>query len=327
MIMIFTSIAAAALAAVTGMTTIRTPGGIQTTFQEKPDYAIELAVADFSNPKGFYHYVQEAIESIPTPRTPRYSFLTQAEKDAYSAARKTFTTFKNVMEQNGFIPAQMLYYNVYNVEEIGTRLNKRMVDVLDHSVITFVDIEGETISFVDDNVDGFTPEFDLLGGNGAYEINSGAAGTISNSFKVVWEKLSNFHLAKDDYAKAYTKYELMNPGDAWIPEPIWRDLFPQYETFDFDMIGIISSLQKVLTSHSIADEVNILKGRDLSTYEHLVLDNKALAGYSMELALDEMEIASGHAALSQTAVNTAMQEALNLDFGSLMGRNDLNIVY
>ena len=89
--MIFTSIAAAALAAVTGMTTIRTPGGIQRQFNEKPNFAIELTVADFSDPKTFEKAITLAIDNIPT-RGPKIN-QNSAENAANRTAKNILTNF------------------------------------------------------------------------------------------------------------------------------------------------------------------------------------------------------------------------------------------
>ena len=51
--MIFTSIAAALLAAVTGMTTVRVPGGNEQQVEVKPTYAWEMTVADIGDSMSF----------------------------------------------------------------------------------------------------------------------------------------------------------------------------------------------------------------------------------------------------------------------------------
>lgn len=325
--MIFTSIAAAALAAVTGMTTIRTPGGIQRQFNEKPNFAIELTVADFSDPKTFEKAITLAIDNIPT-RGPKIN-QNSAENAANRTAKNILTNFKNGMIKTGFIPEQIRYYNVYNVEEVGMKMSERkIVNVLDHSVITFVDKFGETVSFVDDNYSKHDLLFDDKGASrDYYKMNSGAVGGGNQTFKTVWkEVISTIGIQKYEHAIAYTKADLLHPGDAWIPEPIeWGDIVS--DTMSNNKIDILNGLQNVLLERSVADEINILKEYRLETYANMASTNSVLAGYSMNLALDDTEIAAGGRMLDRTMANAAVQEALDLDFASLMSRNDLNIVY
>ena len=327
--MIFTSLAAAALAAVTGMTTIRTPGGEQQQVQVQPTSAIELTVADLSNPKDFEYDLEHAIESIPTGFNPRTGGNAQ-QRAINATARKILTNIKNGISVAGMYPVQVMYFNAYDVEEIGPSFHRMKVDVLKTSVITFVDKNGETVSFVDDHsyspsFPGFNPRDPNF--DGVFYMNSGIETTGKESLKIVWEKFANMGLYKFDDVKIYED-DLEGPflpgDDNTLPDPIdWRDYFN--ETMS---VGIIDKIRDLLQTQlsSAADVIDVLTSNHAMT-QGGIYSNSVLATYSASCALDQVELDMGIRKLDATQLTAIAQASLDTNFDAVMANNDLSIVY
>lgn len=327
--MIFTSLAAAALAAVTGMTTIRTPGGEQQQVQVQPTSAIELTVADLSNPKDFEYGLEHAIESIPTGFNPRAGGNAQ-QRAINATARKILTNFKNGISVAGMYPVQVMYFNAYDVEEIGPSSHRMKVDVLKTSVITFVDKNGETVSFVDDHsyspsFPGFNPRDPNF--DGVFYMNSGIETTGKESLKIVWEKFANMGLYKFDEVKIYED-DLEGPflpgDDNTLPDPIdWRDYFN--ETMS---VGIIDKIRDLLQTQlsSAADVIDVLTSNHAMT-QGGIYSNSVLATYSASCALDQVELDMGIRKLDAAQLTAIAQASLDTNFDAVMANNDLSIVY
>lgn len=325
--MIFTSLAAAALAALTGMTTIRTPGGNEQQVQVQPASAIELTVADFSNPKRFERELELAIDSIPTGFNPKMGQTAQ-DRLANIAAKEALTNFRDGLALAGIQPVQVLYFNAYSVQEIGPRLHKLKVDVLEKSVITFVDKFGETVSFVDDsNVPSFPGNTPKNMHDDVFYINSGIETTGKASLKVVWEKFANMGLLKYDEVKIYEddfEGPFLPGDDNTLPPPIdWRDWI--IETMSIGIIDKISELLKTNLQIS-ADIVDVMTGNYAMSQGGVSVQD-VLAAYSVSCALDEIEFNMGVRALDAAQLTSIAQASLDMNFDALMANNDLSIVY
>lgn len=323
--MIFTTFAAAALAAITGVATVRAPGGNQQQVEVNPEYAYEVSVAEIANPKAFLENLGSVVQDLDS-FNPREG-LSQNQNRNKKAAKSIFSTFRDGLLSSGIeAPETITYFNMYHVEErTGPRPRvKFKVDVYDYSIITIADGDENVATFID------APK-GLLMQNGApnhefddfYIITSGAVKAASQEvFRIVWEKVAELGIDEVNHAKEYVNHIIPDPDDNTLPPPIdWRDWIS--ETFGAGQIGIADLMIHLMASGSLLEKINAMSGKysALENYEYSIL-----AGTHLSMALEQADYNIGQYALNTSVVGSAMQTVLTTGYDNVLANNGLYIV-
>ena len=143
--MIITSFIAAALAAVTGVSTVRVPGGNQQQVETKPACACEFAVSEIANYESFMRNMR--------------TFARVGERSTDLDLRKAASVVSGIyseMRFASFVPERVTLYNVYQTKEKNgafyhkpKAFPKRYEEVFRYSMISFSDKAGvDTASFI-----------------------------------------------------------------------------------------------------------------------------------------------------------------------------------
>ena len=324
--MIFTTFAAAALAAITGIATVRAPGGNQQQVEVKPEYAYEVSVAEIANPKAFFENLGSVVQDLDG-FNPREG-LSQIQNKNKKAAKSIFSTFRDGLLSSGIeAPETITYFNVYHVEEkTGPRPRVKVnVDIFDYSIITIADGDKNVATFIDapkglltQNGVSNNPNLDDV-----YVIPSGAAKAGSQDvFRIVWEKVAEIGIDEVNHAKEYVNFIIPDPDDNTLPPPIdWRDWIS--ETFGAGQIGIADLMIHLMASGSLLEKINAMNGKYsvLENYEYSIL-----AGTHLSMALEQADFDMGQYALNTSIFGGAMQTVLTTGYDNVLANNSLYIV-
>lgn len=330
--MIFTSIAAALLAAVTGMTTVRVPGGEEQQVEVKPACACELTVAEIADPFEMMNALHDfGNDSFFGKSRPGHSF------GGDPAVEFAFNLYHEMRDLN-FVPATVSYYNVYSVEEVRPTPRRPLVykESLEYTIVSFADKGGfETVTYITGNpqiMDDVEPEDGMI-------IIPAFPRMDKTSVKYLSDVFSNAGLEKVNFAKFYYGDETLQQDDC-----IYLDTDP-IEVIDFLelMIGGIhptgdggsddgwnnwaiwyeelKRLQKLMVVGGIEDgvEPTVWLGDEL-------IMGSPIGGLGMEYALEEIDILSGTYELNSTYLNTQIGTMMNMNFNQVKVLNDLLIL-
>ena len=325
--MIITSIAAALLAAVTGMTTVRAPGGNEQQTQAKPTYAWEMTVADIGDSMSFLRSLRSAqnihLDHLPLKAKERAKLEQQV--------RTTFTTIIFGLRETNLRPTKMSYYNVYNVEEMPSKFAQESTykQNIEYSVITFSDENDNELHFVDtcgseafhhytaaENVVAFDSNvFDS--GNLGVQIISDAfvsAGLSDLTYVKNYEEVLNM----DNLIIDTTTVDMMGSNQSgtmgmgfawWAP---WND---------WEVIGYILRSRK--NRHDV-----IRPGlENVAMVANDSIISNPIAGILMKYTLEETGTFLGNSVLNANQVNASMNAAMSMSYNEMLQLNDLNIVY
>ena len=324
--MIFTTFAAAALAAITGIATVRAPGGNQQQVEVKPEYAYEVSVAEIANPKAFFENLGSVVQDLDG-FNPREG-LSQIQNKNKKAAKSIFSTFRDGLLSSGIeAPETITYFNVYHVEEkTGPRPRVKVnVDIFDYSIITIADGDKNVATFIDapkglltQNGVSNNPNLDDV-----YVIPAGAAKAGSQDvFRIVWEKVAEIGIDEVNHAKEYVNFIIPDPDDNTLPPPIdWRDWIS--ETFGAGQIGVADLMIHLMASGSLLEKINAMNGKYsvLENYEYSIL-----AGTHLSMALEQADFDMGQYALNTSIFGGAMQTVLTTGYDNVLANNGLYIV-
>ena len=141
--MIFTSIVAAGLAAVTGMTTIRTPGGFQQV-DTNPDFVCEVTSLEFSNiRKDLLRYQDLKDSSFPRPGKGK------GDNSAVSQYGPLCLVFDYLID-NEILPTSMYCCRAYAVDNNGNHVTNE--NFRECAFFQFNDEYGPLVSFTEDEI-------------------------------------------------------------------------------------------------------------------------------------------------------------------------------
>ena len=153
--MIITSIASAILAAVTGMTTIRAPGGNEQQVAVDANYACEMSVATIANSETFFEKSRDIIVNGSNSGGGKKGkgFNNGFEDPHYTtrelmAVRDMMRQIDRTLAENDFTPVKVRTFRVYNVIE-GALPNSNVDMPPEYTLYSFVDEYDNEISFLD----------------------------------------------------------------------------------------------------------------------------------------------------------------------------------
>ncbi len=323
--MIFTSIAAALLAAVTGMTTIRTPGGNEQQVEVKPTYAWDMTVADISDSMEFLRNLRH-FRSIDLTDTG----LSLSEiRYLSNQIESTFDTIFDGLREANFRPVKMAYYNVYNIEEIpGRRLiPTRYEENIEYSVITFFDNHDNDIHFLDTCgkavFDDYNPAYNVV----PYNSNMDDVGKIG--IKAIADIFVKTGLSSLEYMKTYENVadgtiitdtslvDMLGSNQSgtcglffqnWAPwndwEEIWYFLLSRKNRHDIIKPGLTNAPM-------------VLDGSIISN---------PMGSVFTRYALEETDILQGQTVLESSQVITGVNAAMSMNYNQFLQLNDLIIL-
>lgn len=334
--MIFTTFAAAALAAITGMATVRAPGGNQQQINLKPDVAYELTVANISSPKSFLHDLGCAIDNIPTSVfPPKRSLNPNYNRKANIAAKTVLTNLKNGLQDALFVPVQIRYLNVYDVQEVGPKRLKHTVDTFNHAIIVFADENDNVISFIDDDANSIAMSQTQL--SGVYTMDSHMEEAGPSGFKVVCDNLAMVGLKSLSYGKVYGQNNYADYQLEINEQFSFEDMLGGNHTTgqndppipEWDCPGTIDWFHRMFFRHlhNYGDEISALGDREeMVIGDDPIYSSIPLAAYSMAGALEAEDISAGHLALGASYVSNAFETALSTGYDDLKASNDTVII-
>lgn len=143
--MIITSIAAALLAAVTGMTTVRVPGGNEQQVSVVPNYVCEVTVAKLVDGKDLF--VANASNGFGK-KGPKIdlSHYTKAERNAFE---KTAKYMGEILCDRKLTPSEVTIYRMYSLEEQAIRPAGLNTNIPEYTEYVFKDEFERTVTFID----------------------------------------------------------------------------------------------------------------------------------------------------------------------------------
>ena len=326
--MILTSIAAALLAAVTGMTTIRAPGGDEQQVEVKPTYAWEMTVADIDNPNAFVRALRyvNRIDMSDVVLGIRPSQMIKLQNKVAT----TFETVAQGLRRASFSPEKMSYYNVYSVEEVPGKHGAPSVyeQNIEYSVITFFDKDNNEINFLDtcgsEAFDNYKDSPNVI----SFNSNMGEVDTLGTKF--VTDLFIKAGLTDLSYLKTYeeTVYDHPMNVDTSVVDMTGSDqsgtMGMYYENWapwnNWEVIGYILRNRKNrhdVIRPGLVNAVMVNEG---------AIVNNPLSSVYMNYELEAGDIVQGqntHCNQIVAGVNAAM----SLDYSGMLQLNDLNIVY
>ena len=326
--MILTSIAAALLAAVTGMTTIRAPGGDEQQVEVKPTYAWEMTVADIDNPNAFVRALRyvNRIDMSDVVLGIRPSQMMKLKNKVAT----TFETVAQGLRRASFSPEKMSYYNVYSVEEVPGKHGAPSVyeQNIEYSVITFFDKDNNEINFLDtcgsEAFDNYKDSPNVI----SFNSNMGEVDTLGTKF--VTDLFIKAGLTDLSYLKTYeeTVYDHPMNVDTSVVDMTGSDqsgtMGMYYENWapwnNWEVIGYILRNRKNrhdVIRPGLVNAVMVNEG---------AIVNNPLSSVYMNYELEAGDIVQGqntHCNQIVAGVNAAM----SLDYSGMLQLNDLNIVY
>ena len=143
--MIFTTVAAAILAAVTGMTTVRAPGGDEQQVSVQPNYVTEVTVARLVNGEDLFATNMDAGFGKKGPKLDLGRY-TKAERSAFE---KIASYMGEMLRDNRFVPTDVTIYRMYSLEEQAIRPYAFNTNIPEFTQYIFRDEFERSISFVD----------------------------------------------------------------------------------------------------------------------------------------------------------------------------------
>lgn len=320
--MIFTSIGVALLAAVTGMTTIRTPGGDEQQVEVEPAYAWEMTVADIDNPKEFVRSLRE-YNSLNIG-------LTRPQARAIAGQMiSTFETINQGLRENRFLPTQVTYYNCYSIEKIeGLRLLPDIYNQhIEYSIISFTDENDNEIHFLDTCGSSTFENYSPMGNVIVFDSNMDDVDLLG--IKAVSAIFAKGGLADLTYAKVYNEvnYNLLDNVDHSLVDLMGSDINHATGIFlengawynNWEVIGEI--LRRRRNRHDIVKpglENVAMSADDIIT--------TPIGGLMMHYELEQAEFLHGQHALNSNQVISGMNTAMTTDYGQLIRSNDLVVL-
>ena len=327
--MILTSIAAALLAAVTGMTTIRAPGGDEQQVEVKPTYAWEMTVADIDNPNAFVRALRyvDRIDMSDVVLGIRPSQMMKLKNKVAT----TFETVAQGLRRASFSPEKMSYYNVYSVEEVPGKHGAPSVyeQNIEYSVITFFDKDNNEINFLDtcgsEAFDNYKDSPNVI----SFNSNMGEVDTFGTKF--VTDLFIKAGLTDLSYLKTYeeTVYDHPMNVDTSVVDMTGSNqsgtMGMYYENWapwnNWEVIGYILRNRK--NRHDV-----IRPGlENVAMVANDSIISNPIAGILMKYTLEETGTFLGNSVLNANQVNTSMNAAMSMSYNEMLQLNDLNIVY
>ena len=326
--MILTSIAAALLAAVTGMTTIRAPGGDEQQVEVKPTYAWEMTVADIDNPNAFVRALRyvDRIDMSDVVLGIRPSQMMKLKNKVAT----TFETVAQGLRRASFSPEKMSYYNVYSVEEVPGKHGAPSVyeQNIEYSVITFFDKDNNEINFLDtcgsEAFDNYKDSPNVI----SFNSNMGEVDTFGTKF--VTDLFIKAGLTDLSYLKTYeeTVYDHPMNIDTSVVDMTGSDqsgtMGMYYENWapwnNWEVIGYILRNRKNrhdVIRPGLVNAVMVNEG---------AIVNNPLSSVYMNYELEAGDIVQGQNTLCNQIV-AGVNAAMSLDYSGMLQLNDLNIVY
>lgn len=321
--MIFTSIGVALLAAVTGMTTIRTPDGNEQQVEVEPTYAWEMTVADIGNPRDFVRNLRNC-NSLNIGLSPR-----EARAIAGQMA-STFDTINQGLRENRFFPTQVTYYNCYSIEKIeGPRLLPDIYNQhIEYSIISFTDENDNEIHFLDTcgsaTFENYSPVENVI----VFNSNMGDVDLLGT--RVVSAIFAKSGLVDLSYVKAYNEvdYNILDNVDHSLVDIMGSDVnnptgiffdngLPWYNQWEI----IAEMLRNRKNRHDI-----IKPGLDNVAMVADDIITTPIGGLAMNYALEEADILHGQHVLNSNQVISGLNAAMTTDYGQLIRSNDLVVL-
>lgn len=320
--MIFTSIGVALLAAVTGMTTIRTPGGDEQQVEVEPAYAWEMTVADIDSPRDFVRSLRE-YNSLNIGLTPPQARAIAGQMTS------TFNTINRGLRANGFFPTQVTYYNCYSIEKIeGLRL---LPDIykqhIEYSIISFTDEDDNEIHFLDTCGSSTFENYNPRGNVIVFDSNMDDVDLLGT--KAVSAVFAKGGLANLSYAKVYNEvnYNILDNVDHSLVDLMGSDI--NHATGIFLENGAWYNNWEVILFilRSRKNRHDIIKP-DLENVAMNAGDVVAnpIGGFVMHYELEQADILHGQHALNSNQVISGMNTAMTTDYGQFIQSNDLVVL-
>ncbi len=324
--MIFTTVAAAFLAAVTGVTVVRTPGGSEQEVPVEPACACELTVANLTDYDGMMRQMK------------RYNFGGQFPKGNSSANQASDMMAVILREMRGadFEPANVSFYNVYDVEKafrprLDPFLPERYEENLVYTVISFSDFRYENSkSFFFGNAtiaNNLTSGSDLVVSAIHSAPSKNAISLLNDAFLACgYKDVSYGKWYCDDDEDNY--YGEMANVDHWELEDFFGSGM-NHPTDEDDWWKAIIWYEEWKRLQNL---MVVGGGLDLDVAQTQIWmgDDRVIAnpigGLLMRYALEESDFLAGNYALDASVVGNQLHTAMAMDYGQLMDRNDLIIL-
>lgn len=320
--MIFTSIGVALLAAVTGMTTIRTPGGDEQQVEVEPAYAWEMTVADIDSPRDFVRNLR-GYNSLNIG-------LTRPQARAIAGQMtSTFDTINRGLRENGFLPTQVTYYNCYSIEKIeGPRLLPDIYNQhIEYSIISFTDENDNEIHFLDTCGSSTFENYNARGNVIVFDSNMDDVDLLG--IKAVSAVFAKGGLANLSYAKAYNEvnYNVLDEVDHSLVDLMGSDInhatgiFLENGAWYNNWEVILFILRSRKNRHDI-----IRPGLENVAMNAGDVVANPIGGFVMHYELEQADILHGQHALNSNQVISGMNTAMATDYGQFIQSNDLVVL-
>lgn len=325
--MIFTSVAAALLAAVTGVTTVRVPGGQEQEIPVEPACVCELTVANLTDYMSMMRTLKRLNFGTPFPKG------NQNTQDAASIV----ATIAREMRSVDFEPTYLSFYNVYEVEKapFRPRLNpfvgEHYEETLAYSVISFSDFRNENSkSFVFGDfhiLSGHTFEGDVVPIMTPHNnISKNTVTLLSDAFLACGYKdvaFGKWYCSDDENeypgtmvntdhweVEDFLGENINNPtgDDDWWKAIIWYEEWKRLQ----DMFTIGNGEPGVSHTHVWIGDDRII--------------SSPIAGVIYKFALEESDFLAGNYALDASIVGNQLHAASAMDYGQLLELNDLIVL-